>query len=297
MPHHEIELSLDAHAKIGESPTWSMTEQALYWIDVKAPALHRFNPSGGATRTWPLPSEIGCFALYDNEAAALVALRSGLFRLDLNSDQLTRLADPPYDPATHRFNEGECDGQGRFWIGTMFEPKTDTAEPEPGPLFYYTSSTGLVPQPDLGFTPNGFAWSKDGRTMFVAHSKQHCIYQFDFDAGNGRISNRRIFAWIPEALGVPDGSAVDAEGCYWSAIHGGSRLIRFTPDGKIDREVKLPVSQPTMCAFGGPDLDMLYVTSAASGLNLLHKVTEPHAGGLFRFRPGVHGIPRHGFAG
>jgi sugar lactone lactonase YvrE len=297
MQHDEIELVLDAHANIGESPTWSIAEQALYWIDVKAPALHRFNPAGGATRTWPLPAEIGCFALYDNEAAALLALRSGLFRLDLSSDQLTHLADPPYNPSTHRFNEGECDGKGRFWLGTMFEPVANADEPEPGPLFSYTGATGLVRQPDLGFTPNGFSWSPDGRTMFVAHSKQHCIYQFDFDLEAGRISNRRVFAGVPQALGVPDGSAMDEEGYYWSAIHGGSRLIRFAPDGRVEREVKLPVSQPTMCAFGGPDLDMLYVTSAASGLNLLHKVTEPHSGGLFRFRPGVRGIPRHKFAG
>lgn len=296
--HHDgLELVLDAHAEIGESPTWSVPEQVLYWIDVKAPALHCFNPAGGATRTWPLPAEIGCFALYEAQPAALLALRSGLFRPDLATDGLMRLAAPPYDPKLYRFNEGECDGRGRFWLGTMFEPKVKAKEPQPGRLFYYTGAKGLVPQPDLSFTPNGLSWSEDGRSLFFAHSKEHRIYQFAFDLEAGAIGDRRRFADVPEKLGVPDGSAIDAEGCYWSAIHGGSRLIRFTPEGKIDREVKLPVSQPTMCAFGGPDLDVLYVTSAAAGLGLVRKVVEPHAGGLFRLRPGVRGLSRHVFAG
>jgi len=293
----DIELVLDAHAEIGESPTWSVAERALYWIDVKAPALYRYNPAGGATRTWPLPSEVGCFALYDNAPAALLALRTGLYRLDLHTDALVRLTEPPYDPALHRFNEGACDGKGRFWLGTMFAPQGEEAEPEPGPLFCYTPQQGLMPQPDASLTPNGMAWSPDGRFFYFAHSKQHRIYRFDFDLEAGRIGSGGVFAEIPEKLGVPDGSAVDAEGCYWAAIHGGSCLLRFTPDGRLDREVKLPVSQPTMCAFAGPELDVMYVTSAASGLGMLHKVTEPHAGGLFRLRPGVRGLPRHGFAG
>lgn len=297
MQQDDIELVLDAHAAIGESPTWSTAEQVLYWIDVKAPALYRYNPAGGATRTWPLPDEIGCFALYENHPAALVALRSGLFRLDLVSDVLTHLVDPPYDPGLYRFNEGECDGKGRFWLGQMFEPKADAKEPQPAPLFCYTPAAGLVPQPDVSLTPNGLAWSRDGRSLYFAHSKEHRIDRFEFDVDTGRIGARHLFAEIPKHLGVPDGSAVDEEGCYWSAIHGGSRLIQFTPDGTVEREVKLPVSQPTMCAFGGPNLDMMYVTSAASGLSVLHKVTEPHAGGLFRFRPGVRGLRRHGFVG
>ncbi len=297
MAKEDIELVLDAHAQIGESPIWSVPEQALYWIDVKAPAFYRLNPAAGATRTWPLPDEIGCYALYAREPAALLALRSGLFRLDLANDALTRLADPPYNPLRFRFNEGGCDGKGRFWTGTMFDPKEETGNPEPGPLFSYTASTGLIAQPDTALIANGLCWTKDGGAMFFAHSKEQTIYQFDFDLGRGRISNRRSFAQIPAHLGMPDGAALDEEGCYWSAIHGGSRLIRFKPDGQVDREVKLPVSQPTMCAFAGPNLDVLYVTSAASGLSIVHKVTEPHAGGLFRFRPGVCGLPTHGFEG
>ena len=295
----DIELILDVHDQIGESPLWSRSENALYWIDVKARALFRFEPADGATQRWDFPSEIGCFALYQSERAALVALRSGLFRLDLLDGALSLLADPPYNPALYRFNEGECDGAGRFWLGTMFEPQdhAEHANSAPGQLFYYTTSEGLVPQPDFSFIPNGLAWSADGATLFFAHSKEHKIYRFEFDVAQGRLGERALFAEISPELGVPDGSAVDEEGCYWSAIHGGSRLIRFKPSGEIDREVMLPVSQPTMCAFGGPNLDMMFITSASAKLNLLHKVTEPHAGGLYRLRPGVRGLPRHGFAG
>lgn len=293
----DVELILDAHAALGESPTWSAAEQALYWIDIQAPALHRFNPRGGATRTWPLPDVIGCFALYDAQPAALVALRSGVFRLDLHSDALTKLADPPYDPAVFRFNEGACDGRGRFWLGTMYAPQTAGGMPEPGALFCYTSEAGLAAQPDASLTPNGIAWSPDGGTMYFTHTRQHRIFRFDFDVAAGRLGERRLFAEIPDKLGVPDGAAVDEQGGYWCAIHGGSRLARFTPDGKLDREVKLPVSQPTMPAFAGPELEDMYVTSAAAGLGVLHKATEPHAGGLFRLRPGVRGLQRHGFAG
>lgn len=297
MQHADIELVLDAQAAIGESPTWSIPEQALYWIDVKAPALHRFEPSTGADRIWKLPDEIGCFALYEDERAALVALRSGLYRLDLDHGGLRLLAEPPYNPLRFRFNEGACDGKGRFWTGTMYAPKEDPGQPEPSPLFSYTGAGGLVRQPDACLTPNGMCWSKDGRGFFFAHSKEQSIYQFDFDAERGRIANRRLFARISERLGVPDGCAMDAEGCYWSAIHGGGRLIRYTPDGEVEREVRMPVSQPTMCAFGGPNLDAMYVTTARSGLNVLRKLTERHAGGLFRFHPGVLGLPRRGFAG
>ncbi len=297
MPNENIELVLDAHAETGESPVWSVTEQVLYWIDVKAPALYRYNPAGGATRTWPMPSEIGCFALYENQPAALVALRSGLFRLDLASDKLTKIADPPFDQSTHRFNEGECDGKGRFWLGTMFEPQKRGAERKPGQLFCYSSSQGLIAQPDFALTPNGMAWSQDGRTFYIAHSEEHRIYRFGFDPESGTLGDRGVFAEIPAHLGRPDGSAIDVEGFYWSAINGGSRLMRFSPDGQLDRQVKLPVTRPTMGAFGGSELGALYITSPRVGLNLVQKVTQSRAGGLFRARTGVRGIRRHAFAG
>lgn len=293
----EIELLLDAHATIGESPTWSPEEQVLYWIDVKAPALHRLDPATGATRDWKLPSDIGAFALIAGRPAALVALRTGLFELDLGSGALVLRAPPPFDPALHRFNEGACDAAGRFWVGTMFDPVDGGEHPaEPATLHRYTSTDGLVAQPDAAELHNGMAWSPDGGVFYLSHSQRRRVFAFAFDAHDGRLGERRDFATIPESLGLPDGAAMDTEGGYWCAVHGGGRLHRYRPDGTLDRAVMLPVSQPTMCAFAGPALDVMVVTSASDKLTSGQLRAQPHAGGLFRLIPGQRGTVRNCYA-
>jgi sugar lactone lactonase YvrE len=289
----QIELALAASATIGESPTWVPEEQALYWIDIKAPALHWLEPTSRATRNWSLPSDVGGFALNNDRSRALVALRSGLFWLDLASGSLTEIAPPPFDPDLHRFNEGACDSRGRFWIGTMFDPRNPRAKkPEPAGLFTFTTAEGLRRAPDESQLHNGMAWSPDERLFYLAHSYSHVVHVFAYDGASGRLSGRRPFIAPPSQVGIPDGAAVDAEGGYWSALHGGGRLRRYHPDGSLDREIMLPVSQPTMCAFGGRQLDMLYITSAADGLSQQALAREPFAGSVFRCRPGVLGIPR-----
>ena len=287
----EIEVVLDAAATIGESPTWSPDEAALYWIDVKAPALYRYHPATGEQRSWPVDADLGGFALYPGAEAALVALRGGLCKLSLASGALTRLLPPPFDPATHRFNEGACDPSGRFWIGVMFDPLDPSSPALPASLHSFTLANGLRHEPDEADLHNGMAWSADGRTMFLTHSNKGIIYRFAV-APNGTLSGRSQFAAVPESLGLPDGAAVDVEGGYWCALHGGGRLRRFRADGSIDRDVLLPVSQPTMCAFGGEALDTLYITSAADKLSPVQRQQEPLAGALLRFRPGERGVFR-----
>jgi len=286
-----IEKVLDFHATIGESPTWVPEERALYWIDVKAPALHRYRPDDQATRTWPMTSDIGGFALAD-DGSAVVALRQGLFRLELDSGALQPLAPPPYDPALFRFNEGACDGNGRFWIGVMFDPLQGSPPAQPGRLHSFTLSQGLRSEPDAAELHNGMAWSADGRTFFLSHSNSGAIFAFDYEAAAGRIRNRRVFATVPSGLGVPDGAAIDTEGGYWAALHGGGRLRRFHRDGSVDRDVDLPVSQPTMLAFAGENLATLYVTSASDKLSPEQKAREPHAGGMFRLDTRSRGVAR-----
>jgi len=292
----EIELVLDAHATIGESITWAATEGALYWIDVKAPALYRFDPASGAQRRWGLPSDVGAFAL--TPGGAVVALREGMSELEFEGGAVTRLAAAPFDPALFRFNEGACDSAGRFWVGVMFDPLDPReTQKEPGLLHSFTRAGGLVRQPDVAELHNGMAWSVDGRLFYLSHSNQQEVFAYAFDVGRGRVGERRRFVQVPERLGLPDGAAVDAEGGYWCALHGGGRLHRYTAEGKLDREVMLPVSQPTMCAFGGAALDVMYVTSASDKLSAEQLRAEPHAGGIFRFRPGVRGLERHCFVG
>lgn len=287
----KLETVLDAHALIGESPTWAPHEAALYWIDVKAPALHRYMPADATTRAWSLTSDVGGFALFE-DGDALVALRHGIHRLDLASGALTLLAPPPFDPALFRFNEGACDANGRFWLGVMFDPLEGDPPPRPGRLHSYTTAGGLRAEPDAAELHNGMAWSGDGRTFFLSHSNARRIFAFDYDADGGRFANRRVFATIPEAHGIPDGAAIDAEGGYWCALHGGGKLRRFDAHGSVDRDVDLPVSQPTMCAFAGDGLSTLYVTSASDNMSPSGKAREPLAGALFRFAPGIRGIER-----
>ena len=286
-----IEPALNARATIGESPTWVASQSALYWIDVKAPALHRYQPTDGATQSWHMTSDIGGFALTE-DGGAVVALREGIYRLDLDSGALHLLAAAPFDPALFRFNEGGCDAKGRFWIGVMFDPLKGTPDKRPGKLHSFTLDGGLRDEPDAAELHNGMAWSADGATFFLSHSNRREIIAFDYDCDGGTISNRRLFATVPEHLGIPDGAAVDSEGGYWSALHGGGKLRRFYADGTIDRDIDLPVSQPTMPAFAGENLATLYVTSASDGMSDAERAGEPLAGALLRLEVGQHGIAR-----
>ncbi len=288
-----IEVALDAHACIGESPTWSPEEHALYWIDVKQPALHRLDIESGANRTWTLPSDIGAFALCEGHKRAVVALRNGLFSLDFQSGSLERLAAPPFDPSLFRFNEGACDSAGRLWVGVMFDPLHAAGAPQRGSLHSFTLRDGLRVQPDTAELHNGMAWSPDGTSFYLSHSREHVVLRFAFDVEAGRLGARDRFARVPDELGVPDGAAMDTEGGYWCALHGSGRLHRYGSDGRLDAEIRLPVSQPTMCAFAGDALDVMYVTSASDHLSPEQLAAEPLAGALLRLRPGKRGIPRH----
>ncbi len=272
-----IETVLDDHAIIGEAPLWDAGEGVLYWADIKAPVLHRYHPASGGRRRWTLTSDIGGFALLE-DGGVLVALRYGLHRLDLDSGALTMLVPAPYDPALFRFNEAACDAAGRFWVGVMFDPLEGSPPPQRGQLHSFTLADGLRAEDDWAQLHNGMAWSADGGTFFLAHSDANEIVAFDYAVAGGILSKRRVFATIPSALGIPDGAAIDADGGYWSALHGGGKLRRFRADGSVDRDIDLPISQPTMCAFAGDDLATLYVTSASDKLSQADKAREPLAG-------------------
>ena len=289
----QVDIVLDAGALIGESPVWSAEERVLYWIDIKAPALYRLDPDSKSQQNWKLPAEIGAYALTSDRNIILVALRSGIFLLDLASGGLQRMAEAPYDPELFRFNEGACDSRGRFWVGMMFDPLHGNAQPaQDGHLSCYTSRDGLRRVGDAAELHNGMSWNREEDLFYIAHSNSSTIHAYPFDAETGALGPRGLFAVIEQGAGIPDGSASDAEGGYWCALHGGSALRRYRGDGTLDREIKLPVSQPTMCAFGGPALDILYVTSAAQGLDAEQRKAEPHAGALLALRPGISGLPR-----
>ncbi len=287
-----VEVLLDCHATIGESPIWSPADGSIYWIDVKEPALHRLD-RGKRIRSWQLPSDVGAFALTDGPPGAVVALRTGLFDLDLDTGETSLLAPPPFDPDLFRFNEGICDAQGRFWVGIMFDPRPGCRAPTAfAPLHCFTRAHGLVAQPDLAELHNGAAWSVDGRSLMLSHSNEGAIHRHAYDPDAGKIGPAQPFARLATADGVPDGAAMDEEGCYWCAVHGGGALHRYDPAGRLVGTVELPVSQPTMCAFVGAGLDEMVVTSATDKLTPKQRASQPLAGAVLRLRPGVRGIPR-----
>lgn len=288
----------DVKAEIGESPIWSAADASIYWIDVKGPALFRTSHLEGKTERFALPWDIGGFALEAELGqaphAALVALRLGLFRYRFDDGRLEMLAEAPFDPRTHRFNETGVDPAGRLWLGVMFDPPEGLlCEKTKGPICSYTAEEGLRLHEVETLTPNGFAWNRGGDRFYVAHTKSGAIRRYRFDAGRGRISQGEDFAQIEAKTGRPDGAAMDAQGFYWCAVHGGGRLQRYSPEGQLDREIALPVDNPTMPVFAGEHLETLYVTSATHGKSN----TKPQEGGLLRLNVGVRGqaLGRLGF--
>ncbi len=287
---------LAAHAINGESPAWSVAEQVLYWIDVREPSLHRFDPATGKDQFWRLPSWIGC-AVPGTGGRVLMALRDGVGWLNVADGELHMLAPVPFDPRQFFSNDGKCDPQGRFWFGPMYEPLAPAppTEPDASPLLRFDAATRrCVPETHAVNVSNGIAWSADGRTMYHSDTKQKTVYTYAFDPTTGTVGERRQFAVVDApGEGGPDGGAVDSEGCYWSAIYGAGKLLRFDPDGKVEREVAMPVRNPTMPAFGGSDLQTLYVTSARQSGSRLHRWLSPHDGGLFALEAPARGLPTH----
>jgi sugar lactone lactonase YvrE len=281
-------------ALLGESPFWHPTEQALYWCDIPGRALHRWHPARGEHRSWALPSEPGCVAPLPG-GALMLAMRDGLWRFEPGSGQRTRLAAPPYDPAHERFNDGRADPQGRFWVGTIYEPRS------PANAALYRWAHGRLDRVAGDVTvSNGLAFSPDGRTLYWSDTTSHRIFALDFDPLEGTLSRRRVFAQFARRDpaqplqaygGRPDGAAVDSEGAYWVAMYEGQRLLRLAPDGTLLRELPLPVRCPTMPCFGGDDLCTLYLTTARHQRPDDELAAQPLAGRVLALRVDVPGLP------
>jgi sugar lactone lactonase YvrE len=267
---------------LGECPLWDERAQALCWIDIRRPALRRLDHRSGRVETWPLPDLVGSIALCDDDRL-LVTLPDRLAFFDLASATLETVAEVTRVEG-HRFNDGRCDRQGRFWVGTMHNV---TRGPEG--VLYRLDGPRLTPVLSGICIPNSLGWSPDGRTMYFADSLQYTIYSYDFDPEAGTMGSRRVFATTTKP-GFPDGSAVDAEGCLWNAEFNAWRVVRYAPDGRIDRVIDMPTHRPTCCTFGGPDLDILYITTASQQMTAEEMAKQPLAGALLATKPGVRGL-------
>lgn len=271
-----------------ESPVWSVSEQALYLVDIRAQALIRYDPVNNEARRWKMPGEIGCVALRRSAGSVLVALRSGIFLFDIASEALHPLAPAEYDVRSTRFNDGAVDRAGRLWIGTIYEPRD-----RPAAALYRYDGAGALRRVREGFTTsNGLAFSNDGRRAYFADTPQRKVWRFELDgAGEVQAQHLHIDFETAQIPGRPDGATVDADDCYWLALIDAGRIARFDPAGKLMRSFEVPVSWPTKVCFGGADLETLYVTSLRAGRDAAQLATSPRSGTLLALQPGCKGAP------
>lgn len=290
----ELEHMVACQSELGEGPVWHPVEQVLYWLDIFQGRFHRFDPRTGDHQVKDLGLVISAMGVRASGGFVL-ATGKGFAFYDPTSGHLEFLGDPDADEsADARFNDGKTDRQGRFWAGKMSSQPTNS-------LFCLLPDCSIRRMESGIEISNGLGWSPDNRTFYFTDSPARVIYAYDFDALSGDLSNRRVFASIPNAPreGMPDGLAIDEEGCVWSARWGGWKVVRYTPDGQIEREIEMPVEFPTSCAFGGANLDDLYITSAFVEIRDLadRRAIQPLAGDIFRLKTHVRGLPEPLFAG
>ncbi len=277
---------------VGESPVWRAAEESLYWVDIPRRRIHRMPLASGRRDAWTAAESVACIA-FATDGSLVAGMESGIFRLELGHEgavKATLLASPPFPMPHMRFNDGRCDRQGRFWAGTMH---TDmSAAHAVGALYRYTEEDGF----SAAFarellTQNGLAWSPAGERMYLSdsHPNARVIWTYEYECDSGTPYARRVFVDMEKHAGRPDGAAVDVDGCYWTCANDAGQVLRFTPEGKLDRALALPVRKPSMCAFGGARLDTLYVTTIRPA-KPEELASQPLAGAVFALRPGMQGI-------
>jgi sugar lactone lactonase YvrE len=288
MSNHEVQALYATPMQLGECPVWDAEEGALYWVDIAGQTVHRHVLDSGDHAIWPLPSEPGCIALCEGDGL-VVAMRSGIAFLNTSNGSLSHIADAPYDPALVRFNDGRCDAVGRLWVGTLYEPR-DRA----GGSLYCLSGGELRDAGKPVTVSNGVAFSSDSRTLYHTDTTAHRITAYDYDLASGQIRAGRLFQKFSKDKsqgygGRPDGAAVDSEDAYWCAMYEGGRILRFSPRGEVLREVSLPVRCPTMIAFGGRDLQTIFITSARYNRSNDELLRYPLSGCVLMLRVDVPG--------
>jgi sugar lactone lactonase YvrE len=292
--------------EVGESPFWHPQEQLLYWVDIPGKTLHRCNVFMGTVESWRLPAphdlEPGCIAPAVG-GGLVIALRDGVYRAENWGGSLQALAMAGHDTATTRFNDGKCDPLGRFWAGTIYEPR----DAQQAALFCLQG--GMLQRMSDGATVgNGLAWSADGRTLYWSDTTAHVIRAWDWDADVNVMSAPRVFlqfpfkpaGWAPGQPGYggrPDGAAVDSQGNYWVAMFEGARVLKLSPAGELLAEIATPMMCPTMVCFGGDDLQTLYLTSACHGRPAAELQAMPLSGSVLSRRVDVPGLPVNFFSG
>jgi L-arabinonolactonase len=289
-----IEVLVDVKTILGEGPLWDVEEQRLYWIDSFGMNVFRATADGREIRAWDVPQKIGSMALRKS-GGAVVSLARGFHFLDLRTGNVELIVDPEPGRTNNRLNDGKVDRRGRFVAGSM-----DTMEEGPnGALYRLDPDLSLHKLDDKIIVSNGPCWSPDSKTFYFADTWSGEIWKYDYDLATGSVANRRTFTKVDRSRGgAADGSTVDAEGCLWNALVYDGRLVRYRPDGSVDRIIEMPVKKVTSVMFGGPALDILYVTSMAKPPLPRFPGDGVQRGSLFAiYDLGIRGVPEPRFAG
>jgi sugar lactone lactonase YvrE len=290
----EVEHVLEVRNVIGEGPVWHSQDECLYWVNfIEQFQILRFSPQTRHLDVFETGEPV--MALGIRKAGGFIAATGkGIARWDAEHKTFEPLCNPLAGQSSCRLNDAATDSQGRFWVGTM-----NDADPKgPNGELFCVQGDGSWQVKDKNITvSNGIGWSPDRKIMYFTDSFRYSVYAYDFEADTGKITNRRTFVQTSPDGGVPDGLTVDSEGFVWSAFWGGWKVVRYTPEGKVDREYRLPVPNPTSCAFGGKRLNELYITSASLGLSKEEKERHVQSGDLFCLRAGITGMDESRFAG
>lgn len=298
MKSEKFTIAHDERMQVGESAVWHAVESALYWVDIDGKSVHRLHPSSGKYSRWNTATEPSAIAV-DQDNNLVLSTRAGFVYLNTTTGEIADIVAAPYDTAIVRFNDGRTDPAGRFWVGTMYEPR-DQQKAE----MYVLDKGALRLAWSGGMTnSNGLSFSPDGKTMYHSDTTSHRVDAYDYDVATGTASNRRNLVTFsddkkaPDYGGRPDGAAVDSEGNYWSAMYEGGRLVKLSPTGELLQEIGLPVRCPTSVAFGGSDLRTLYVTSASKGRSNEELEKYPHSGKVLAFTVDVPGFEQAEYRG
>ncbi len=283
----------DIPMQVGECPLWEPKESALYWVDIPAKTVHRHHPASDKHQSWPTPTEPATLARCAS-GGLIVAMRDGFSKLDTNTGILTHIAAAPYDTNTTRFNDGRCDAAGRFWVGTLYEPRD-----KPLAEMFFLQRGKVRRAWEGGATvSNGLAFSPDSTMLYHADTTTHVIRRHTFNVANATVGAAQPFREFSTDKahhygGRPDGAAVDREGAYWCAMFEGGRILRLSPKGEVLQEIALPLRCPTMIAFGGDDFRTLYITSASHNRSTTELAHYPVSGCVLSIQVDVPGQAEH----
>ena len=290
-----VEVAIRAGALLGECPLWSPEEAVLYWEDIDGRLVHRYDPSTGVDEAREFPGRPGSMVRTSEPGRLLIAAETELVWFDWKTGTATPWVTLEPPGTGNRMNDGRTDPMGRYWVGSMYERAAD--ERYRGCLYRIEGDGSFsVVRRKVG-VPNALAFDTERDRMYFADSLSRIVLRYDYDIETGTARNETVFVDFGDLPGRPDGACVDVEGCYWVAAVHGSAVLRFTPDGVLDRRIDMPVTKPSMTAFGGSDLGTLFVTSIGGGGSHPMAAGEPRAGDVFALEPGVTGVADVPFAG